>query len=140
MPVSTQYDYSGNVFGFKFGGYYIGVYNNYKFNVERPKGFFNGEILRIDTAANSKDAGYWFKNRPIPLTALETRDFQKKDSIERVQKTKPYLDSLQKPRINYHRYLTWWLDILPPAATIKIRYITTRSIKPYFITRLKALA
>ncbi|MBC7398748.1 MAG: carboxypeptidase-like regulatory domain-containing protein, partial [Mucilaginibacter sp.] len=98
MPASIQYDYSGNVFGFKFQGYYIGVYNNYKFNITQPAGFFNGEILRIDTAANLKDAGYWFKNRPVPLTAQETRDYQKKDSIARLQKTKPYLDSLQKSK------------------------------------------
>jgi hypothetical protein len=98
MPASIQYDYSGNVFGFKFQGYYIGIYNNYKFNVEHPAGFFNGEILRIDTAANLKDAGYWFKNRPVPLTTQETRDYQKKDSIAALQKTKPYLDSLQKSK------------------------------------------
>jgi hypothetical protein len=98
MPAAIQYNYSGNVFGFKFQGYYIGIYNNYKFNVEQPKGFFNGEVLRIDTAANIKDAGYWFKNRPVPLTAQETRDYQKKDSIAALQKTKPYLDSLQKSK------------------------------------------
>jgi hypothetical protein len=98
MPASIQYDYNGNVFGFKFDGYYIGVYNNYKFNVEHPQGYFNGEILKIDTAANLKDAGYWYTNRPVPLTALETRNYQKKDSIARLQKTGPYLDSLQKTK------------------------------------------
>lgn len=98
MPASIQYDYNGNVFGFKFQGYYIGIYNNYKFNVEQPAGYFNGEILKVDTTANLKDAGYWFKNRPVPLTAQETRDYQKKDSIAALQKTKPYLDSLQKSK------------------------------------------
>jgi len=98
MPASIQYDYNGNVFGFKFEGYYIGIYNNYKFNIDYPKGFFNGEVLRIDTAANLKDAGYWYKNRPVPLTAQETRDYQKKDSIAALLKTKPYLDSLQKSK------------------------------------------
>jgi len=33
------YDYNGNIFGFKSRGYYIGIYNNYKFNVEVPKVF-----------------------------------------------------------------------------------------------------
>ncbi|MDB5155308.1 MAG: hypothetical protein JWR50_15, partial [Mucilaginibacter sp.] len=98
MPASIQYDYNGNVFGFKFEGYYIGIYNNYKFNIDYPKGFFNGEVLKIDTAANLKDAGYWYKNRPVPLTAQETRDYQKKDSIAALLKTKPYLDSLQKSK------------------------------------------
>lgn len=98
MPTSIQYDYNGDVFGFKFEGYYVGIYNNYKFNVTYPPNFFNGEIMRIDTAANSKNADYWFKNRPVPLTAEETRDYQKKDSILRLQKSKPYLDSLQKSK------------------------------------------
>lgn len=98
MPASIQYHYLGDVLGFKFEGYYIGVYNNYKFNVAFPPGYFNGEIMRLDTSAHSKNAGYWFKNRPIPLTAEETRDYQKKDSIERLQKSKPYIDSLQKSK------------------------------------------
>lgn len=98
MPTSIQYDYRGDVFGFNFEGYYIGVYNNYKFDVTYPPNFFNGEIMRLDTAARLKNADYWFKNRPIPLTTEETRDYQKKDSIQRVQKTKPYLDSLQKSK------------------------------------------
>ncbi|MDB5031346.1 DUF5686 and carboxypeptidase regulatory-like domain-containing protein [Mucilaginibacter sp.] len=97
MPVAIEYDYKGTVLGFKFEGYYLGIYNNYKFNVE-PPGFYNGEVLRIDTAANLKDADYWYNHRPVPLTATETRDFQKKDSIAAVQKTKPYLDSLHKSK------------------------------------------
>ncbi|MES2376361.1 MAG: DUF5686 and carboxypeptidase regulatory-like domain-containing protein [Bacteroidota bacterium] len=100
MPASIQYAYKGKVLGFKFEGYYIGIYNNYQFNVNYPPNFFNGEVLKIDTASNLKDAGYWFKNRPVPLTALETRDYQKKDSIARLQKTRPYLDSLQKTKNN----------------------------------------
>ncbi|WP_214072512.1 DUF5686 and carboxypeptidase regulatory-like domain-containing protein [Mucilaginibacter sp. dw_454] len=98
MPASVQYDYNGDVLGFKFEGYYISIYNNYKFNVTYPPHFFNGEIMRLDTAASLKNADYWFKSRPVPLTLQETRDYQKKDSIARLQKTKPYLDSLQKSK------------------------------------------
>jgi hypothetical protein len=94
-PASVQYDYKGNVLGFKFEGYYIGIYNNYKFNIDAPPGFFNGEILKVDTAANIKPESYWVANRPVPLTPLEARDYQKKDSIAVVHQTKPYLDSLQ---------------------------------------------
>jgi hypothetical protein len=98
MPASIQYAYKGKVLGFNFEGYYIGIYNNYKFNITHPTGYFTGEILKIDTASNSQTAGYWDKNRPVPLTAQETRDYQKKDSIAVIQKTKPYLDSLQKSK------------------------------------------
>jgi len=98
MPASIQYAYKGKVLGFNFEGYYIGIYNNYKFNITHPPGYFNSEILKIDTTSNSQTADYWNKNRPVPLTAQETRDYQKKDSIAVIQKTGPYLDSLQKSK------------------------------------------
>ncbi|OOQ60722.1 DUF5686 family protein [Mucilaginibacter pedocola] len=107
MPVSTLFNFKGSVLGFKFGGYYEGIYNNYKINPTFPEGFFTGEILRVDTAANMKNAGYWYANRPVPLTKQETRDFQKKDSVAAYHKTEAYLDTLQhtKNHINYPGYL-----------------------------------
>ncbi|WP_460694655.1 DUF5686 and carboxypeptidase regulatory-like domain-containing protein [Mucilaginibacter puniceus] len=96
MPGSIQYDYKGNVLGFKFDGYYLGIYNNYKFDIATPPGYFNGEILRIDTAANTKTADYWAAIRPVPLTTQEALDFRKKDSLATVQKTDAYIDSLHK--------------------------------------------
>jgi hypothetical protein len=109
LPASIQYNFQGSVFGFGFSGYYLGIYNNYKINQEFPEKYFNGEILRVDTAANIKTPRYWDAVRPLPLTRLETRDYQKKDSIADYQKTKPYLDSLQhtKNNINYFTYLIW---------------------------------
>jgi hypothetical protein len=106
MPAAVQLNFRGSVLGFKFGGYYQGIYNNYKLNPTFPKGFFNGEILRIDTAANIKTANYWNANRPVPLTRLENRDYQKKDSIAAYKKTDAYLDSIQhtKNNINYFTY------------------------------------
>lgn len=107
MPASTQYSFKGAVFGFKFGGYYAAVYNNYKINPTFPDDFFTGEILKIDTVANSKKPDYWSNARPIPLTAFEDRDYRKKDAFEEYKKTDTYLDSLQhhKNRINYPGYL-----------------------------------
>ncbi|QEM08677.1 DUF5686 and carboxypeptidase regulatory-like domain-containing protein [Mucilaginibacter rubeus] len=107
MPASTQYNFKGAVLGFKFGGYYAAVYNNYKINPTFPDGFFTGEILKIDTVANSKKPEYWENARPIPLTAYETRDYKKKDAFEEYKKTDRYLDSLQhhKNHINYPGYL-----------------------------------
>lgn len=106
MPVAVQLNFRGAVLGFKFGGYYQAIYNNYKLNPTFPKGFFNGEILRIDTAANIKTANYWDAKRPVPLTRLESRDYQKKDSIASYKKTDVYLDSIQhtKNNINYFTY------------------------------------
>ncbi|MFD0752222.1 DUF5686 and carboxypeptidase regulatory-like domain-containing protein [Mucilaginibacter calamicampi] len=96
MPSSIEYDYSGNVFGFKFEGYYIGLYNNYKFDLKIPDGYFTGEILRIDTAANVKTPLYWTNQRPVPLTRDESVDARKRDSIVAIQSTQAYQDSLQR--------------------------------------------
>jgi hypothetical protein len=94
-PSSVQYGYKGSVFNFKFEGYYIGIYNNYEFDTEAPAGYFNGEILKIDTAANSRPESYWVLHRPVPLTVQEARDFHKKDSVAAVQQSAHYLDSVQ---------------------------------------------
>lgn len=107
MPVSTLFNFKGSVLGFKFGGYYEGIYNNYKINPTFPDGYFTGEILRIDTAANLKTRNYWDYNRPVPLTKPEVRDYEKKDSVAAYHKTEAYLDTLQhtKNGINYPGYL-----------------------------------
>ena len=96
MPSAIEYDYSGNVFGFKFEGYYIALYNNYKFDLTIPDGYFTGEILRIDTAANVKSPSYWTNQRPVPLTRDEAIDYKKRDSLEIIQSTKVYKDSVQR--------------------------------------------
>lgn len=107
MPVSVLFNFKGSVLGFKFGGYYQGIYNNYKLEPSYPEGFFTGEVLRIDTASNLKTPTYWEFNRPVPLTALEIRDYQKKDSVAAYHKTEAYLDTLQhtKNSINYPGYI-----------------------------------
>jgi hypothetical protein len=107
LPASVQYNFVGGVFGFKFAGYYMSIYNNYKINQNFPEGYFNGEVLRIDTAANIKSKNYWDANRIVPLTVQETRDYSKKDSIAAYKQTDAYLDELQhtKNNINYPGYL-----------------------------------
>jgi hypothetical protein len=107
MPSAVQYNFKGQVFGFKFGGYYEAIYNNYKINPTFPDHFFTGEVLKVDTVANAKNAEYWATVRPVPLTPREARDYQKKDSIAGYKQTKQYLDTLQhtKNHINYPGYL-----------------------------------
>ncbi|MDN3581721.1 DUF5686 family protein [Mucilaginibacter flavus] len=107
MPAAVQYNFKGAVLGFKFGGYYEAIFNNYKINPTFPEHFFTGEVLKIDTAANTKKEDYWASVRPVPLTKMEARDYQKKDSIAAYKKTDAYLDTLQhsKNHINYPGYL-----------------------------------
>lgn len=95
MPGSVQYNFKGDVLGFKFEGYFAGIYNNYNLSPNFDKGYFNGEVMRIDTQANKKDSAYWAHTRPLPLTAQESRDYHRKDSTAIIRQSLPYLDSVE---------------------------------------------
>ena len=95
MPSSVKFDFSGGVFGFRFGGYFMAVYENYDLKpILKLKDF--SEILRITKEVNKKDSNYWAKARPIPLTDEEEQDYSKKDALAAKRESKPYLDSLDK--------------------------------------------
>lgn len=96
MPSNVHFQFNGNILGFKFEGYYIGVYSNYNLQPNFPKGYFNGEILKITKAVNKKDSLFWLNNRPIPLTDEERRNYIRKDSIAVLKTSKRYLDSVEK--------------------------------------------
>lgn len=96
MPLSFQYNYVGSTQGFKYSGYYLGIINNYKIDTAFKKGYFTGEILHVDTAANIRSRAYWESARPVPLTYPEELKFKTKDSIENLKGYTSYLDSLQR--------------------------------------------
>jgi len=96
MPSNINFQFNGNVLGFKFEGYYVGVYSNYNLHPNFPKNYFTGEILKITKAVNKKDSLFWLNNRPIPLTKEESRDYVRKDSIAALKVSKHYLDSLER--------------------------------------------
>ncbi len=109
LPLTTQYTFNGDALGIKFKGYYLGVYNNYNINPDFGPKYFNGEVLRIDTNANYKSNAYWNNSRPVPLTALETRDYRRKDSVEAIRSTPEYMDSLEGVRNKFRplRYVAF---------------------------------
>lgn len=108
MPITTQFDFKGDALGVKFKGYYLGVYNNYNINPQFSPKYFDGEVLRIDTNANQKPNGYWARNRPVPLTALEAVDYRKKDSVAEIRNQPEYIDSLENRQNKFRvlRYIT----------------------------------
>lgn len=101
MPGNLRFQFNGNVFGFKFQGYFISFYSNYNINPKFEKGYFTAEILKITKAVNKKDSAYWANNRPIPLTEEERKDYIKKDSIALRMQSKNYLDSVEKANNNF---------------------------------------
>ena len=96
MPSNINFQFNGNVLGFKFEGYNVGVYSNYNLHPEFPEGYFTGEILKVTKAVNEKDSLFWLNNRPIPLTAEESRDYVRKDSVAALRTSKKYLDSVER--------------------------------------------
>lgn len=96
MPSNIHFQFNGDILGFKFEGYYIGVYSNYNLEPDFPKHYFNGEILKITKVVNTKDSLFWLNNRPIPLTKEESTNYIRKDSIALIKTTKKYLDSVEK--------------------------------------------
>jgi len=93
----------------------------------RNMGLKKNEVMRVQEGSNKKDSVYWAKMRPVPLTLDEQRDYVLKDSIEVLQTSKVYLDSIDKKsnrfkfsnlifgytRTDRYRNLTWGYNALP---------------------------
>lgn len=95
MPASVKFEFTGGLFGFRFGGYYIAVYRNYDLNPHFGKKTF-AEVLRITKEVSKKDTGYWAASRPVPLTEEEKADYNKKEALAIKRESKAYLDSIDK--------------------------------------------
>ncbi len=54
------------------------------------------ELMRVESNANKRDTAYWDDIRPIPLTLEEQKDYVSKDSLQVIQESKPYRDSVDK--------------------------------------------
>jgi hypothetical protein len=95
MPSSIKFTFTGGLFGFKLGGYFISIYKDYEINPTINKKAFN-EVLKITRGVNKKDSIFWENERPIPLTDEEKNDYVKKEALAKKRESKPYLDSLDK--------------------------------------------
>jgi len=89
---------SGKFFGFNFFGNFLQVYDHFNINPIFPKNFFNNTIIKYEDSSNKKSMAYWDSIRPLPLLIEERNDYLKKDSLEIVQKSPEYLDSLDRIR------------------------------------------
>lgn len=96
MPVSQYIDFTFSIFGINGAGYFVAVYKDYVINPPLTKKEFTNEVLVVTKESNEKDSLYWDQNRPVPLTEAETADYQRKDSLEVLMNSKPYLDSLSR--------------------------------------------
>jgi oligopeptidase B len=96
LPQSMQLTSHIKVFGFAATDNSVGVFSNYKINPPFPKNFFGNEIFRVEDKANKKDTVYWKDTRPMTLTKEEEANYRKADSVEVVQSSEVYLDSVDR--------------------------------------------
>jgi Family of unknown function (DUF5686)/CarboxypepD_reg-like domain len=82
------------IFGFKIGGFFNSLFSNYDLKPRFAPNFFQREIYKIEPLARERDTFYWAGIRPMPLTAEESRDYIKKDSLQRIRTSDRYRDSL----------------------------------------------
>jgi hypothetical protein len=104
---NITFQFKGKVLGFEFEGYFIGLNSHYELDPEFPSKFFDDEIIKIPADVNKREAGYWAKNRPSPLTPEEQINYYIRDSIEARKQSRPYLDSIQREANKFRpvRYL-----------------------------------
>lgn len=96
--ISQSIDFKYGIFGIKGEGRFTAVYSNYEFNSGLSRKDFTREIVSFENEANKKDSLFWNTIRPVPLTIEERTDYVKKDSIQILRESKPYLDSIDRVR------------------------------------------
>lgn len=94
-------DFSFNLLDVKIDCNFLHSYSNYNLQPGFNRKTFGSEILRIDKEANKKTGNYWTQNRPSPLTNREIADYIRKDSIETVHTSAPYLRASDSIRNHY---------------------------------------
>jgi hypothetical protein len=94
--ISQSIDFKYGLFGIKGDGRFTAVFSNYNFKPEFTKRTFSREIVSFKTEANKKDSTFWSTIRPVPLSDEEVKDYIRKDSLQIVKASKPYLDSIDK--------------------------------------------
>lgn len=98
LPSDITFKFQGKVLGFAFAGYFTGLYSNYRTNPVFSRDFFDNEILSMPADVNKKDQLWWQNNRPVPLSDEEDWNYYQKDSLETVQSSRKYVDSVQRVR------------------------------------------
>lgn len=96
-PLFSQTNYlSGAFMGFKIAGSFNYIFSNYNTSSDIETIFKSKETFSVEKTALNQDSAYWAKNRPIPLTPEEEKDYIKKDSLQIIWNSDAYLDSVDR--------------------------------------------
>ena len=94
VKISQTIDFEFGILGMDGEGSFIGVYSNYNFTPKFTKKSITNEVVSFEPQANKKDNLFWKESRPVPLTNEELSDYIRKDSIQFLRQSEPYLDSV----------------------------------------------
>lgn len=98
VMISQNISFSWGVFGISGNGNFVASYKDYDFNPGLTNKDFSNAVIVFDKEANTKDSLFWEKNRPVPLTSLELKDYSFKDSIQTLKNSQVYKDSVDTAR------------------------------------------
>jgi len=87
---------AAKIFGVDGYGSFINVYSKFVVNPDFPKKYFSNTILEYKDSSRKKTDEFWDETRPVKLMEEETKDYQKKDSLEQLSKNPVYLDSVDR--------------------------------------------
>ena len=93
---SQTIDFRFGLFGFNVDGRFSAIYSDYNFSPDFTKKSFSSEILSFEKGATEKDSTFWDQLRLVPLTSEEIKDYNKKEGIRIIRKSKQYLDSIDR--------------------------------------------
>jgi len=129
LPIQTRIGFAVdfNIFGLTIPiqGFTQSIISDYQINPGFDRKFFDREILAVSDSAMEQDSSFWDVVRPIPLSDEELEDYSFKDSLEVVQNSPEYLDSLTKANrgikpldilitgysfTNYRKKTTWQVE------------------------------
>ncbi len=83
-------------------------YEKQELKQQKEPEVISDNTFNIDSGAYKKDSAYWAETRPIPLTKLEVKGYQKMDSLSNVQRKKEEGDTTKGSK---HKGFQPW-DIL----------------------------
>lgn len=101
VKLSLTFDLEFGMLGIKGDGRFVAGYSDWDFAPQFDKKTFSRELLSFKENSNKKDSTYWNQKRAVPLTNAEAKDYIKKDSLQILRESKPYLDSIDRKNNNF---------------------------------------
>ena len=143
---SQTFRFKAGLLGFRVGGDFTYIFSNYTLNKDNSAIFENRETFRVEKDALKRDTAYWNRERPIPLTQEEEKDYIKKDSLLAIWSSRTFLDSMDRENnklkpINLLLGYTWAnsfkkrkITVPSPLSTIKFNAVEgfAISLNPYW--------